>query len=84
MPLYAQQPVLRTRQMAADLGMLAWVVLWVLVARTVHRARFRTLGPALSEGLPIFSSLSLQQCTVADRRARRWATPCTRADPSAR
>jgi uncharacterized protein YoxC len=38
MPLYAQQPVLRTRQVAADLGMLAWVVLWVLVARTVHRA----------------------------------------------
>jgi hypothetical protein len=38
MPLYAQHPVLRTRQLAADLGMLAWVVLWVLVARTVHRA----------------------------------------------
>jgi hypothetical protein len=38
MPLYAQQPVLRTRQVAADLGMLAWAVLWALVARTVHRA----------------------------------------------
>jgi uncharacterized protein YoxC len=38
MPLYAQHPVLRTRQLAADLGMLAWIVLWVLVARTVHRA----------------------------------------------
>jgi hypothetical protein len=38
MQLYAQHPVLRGRQLAADLGMLAWIVLWVLLARTVHRA----------------------------------------------
>ena len=38
MPLYAQHPALRARQVAADLGMLAWTVLWVLLARTVHRA----------------------------------------------
>jgi uncharacterized protein YoxC len=38
MQLYAQHPVLRTRQLAADLGMLAWLVLWVLIARTVHAA----------------------------------------------
>jgi hypothetical protein len=38
MQLYAQHPALRTRQLAADLGMLAWVLLWVLVARTVHGA----------------------------------------------
>jgi hypothetical protein len=38
MQLYAQRSVLRTRQLAADLGMLAWLVLWVLVARTVHGA----------------------------------------------
>ncbi|TFV62453.1 hypothetical protein E4P40_27630, partial [Blastococcus sp. CT_GayMR20] len=38
MQLYAQHPVLRARQLAADLGMLAWLVLWVLVARTVHAA----------------------------------------------
>jgi hypothetical protein len=38
MQLYAQHPALRTRQLAADLGMLAWLVLWVLVARTVHAA----------------------------------------------
>ena len=38
MPLYAQHPALRARQVAADLGMLAWFVLWVLVARVVHRA----------------------------------------------
>jgi hypothetical protein len=38
MQLYAQDPVRRTRQLAADAGMLAWVLLWVLVARTVHAA----------------------------------------------
>jgi hypothetical protein len=38
MQLYAQHPALRTRQLAADIGLLAWVVLWVLVARTVHAA----------------------------------------------
>jgi hypothetical protein len=35
---YAQHPVLRARQLAADVGMLAWLVVWVLVARTVHAA----------------------------------------------
>ena len=38
MPLYAEHPALRARQGAADLGMLAWAVLWVLVARLVHSA----------------------------------------------
>ena len=38
MQLYAQHPVVRTRQLAGDVGFLAWIVLWVLVARTVHGA----------------------------------------------
>jgi hypothetical protein len=38
MSFYAQHPVVRARQVAADLGMLAWIVLWILVARVVHRA----------------------------------------------
>jgi hypothetical protein len=38
MQFYAQHPAQRTRQVAADVGMLAWVLLWVLVARTVHAA----------------------------------------------
>ncbi len=38
MQLYAQDSVQRTRQMAADAGMLVWILLWVLVARTVHGA----------------------------------------------
>lgn len=36
MPLYAPSPALRGRQLAADVGLLTWLVLWVLVARTVH------------------------------------------------
>jgi hypothetical protein len=36
--LYARSSVLRARQLLADVGLLAWVVLWVLVARTVHGA----------------------------------------------
>jgi hypothetical protein len=38
MQLYAQSPVLRTRQVATDVGMLAWLLLWVVVARVVHSA----------------------------------------------
>jgi hypothetical protein len=38
MQLYAEHPVQRARQLAADIGMLAWVLLWVLVARAVHGA----------------------------------------------
>ncbi|WP_233495903.1 hypothetical protein [Geodermatophilus sp. TF02-6] len=38
MPLYARSPALRARQLGADLGVLAWLVLWVLIARAVHGA----------------------------------------------
>jgi hypothetical protein len=38
MQLYAQHPVHRARQLTADLGFAAWIALWVLVARAVHRA----------------------------------------------
>jgi hypothetical protein len=38
MRLYAQQPGLRARQIAGDAGLVAWTVLWVLVARAVHGA----------------------------------------------
>ncbi|TYP81967.1 hypothetical protein [Blastococcus xanthinilyticus] len=38
MRCYADSPALRARQLAADLGVLAWAVLWVLVARTAHGA----------------------------------------------
>ncbi|SNT05403.1 hypothetical protein SAMN06893096_11523 [Geodermatophilus pulveris] len=35
---YAPSPAVRARQLAADLGLVAWLVLWVVVARTVHGA----------------------------------------------
>ncbi|WP_091242030.1 hypothetical protein [Klenkia soli] len=38
MRLYADRPVLRTRQLTADLLLLGWALLWVLVARAVHAA----------------------------------------------
>ena len=38
MRLYADRPDRRARQLAADLGLVAWLVLWLLVARVVHRA----------------------------------------------
>ncbi len=38
MRLYARSPVLRGRQVLADVGLLAWLVLWVAVARVVHGA----------------------------------------------
>jgi hypothetical protein len=38
MRLYAQRPDLRLAQAAADLGMLAWAVVWVVVAWAVHDA----------------------------------------------
>jgi hypothetical protein len=38
MQLYAQHSSVRFRQLAADLGLLGWLVLWVLLARAVHGA----------------------------------------------
>jgi hypothetical protein len=35
---YAQHPAVRLQQIIADVGALAWLVAWVLVARVVHAA----------------------------------------------
>jgi hypothetical protein len=45
MRLYADRPDHRARQLAADVGLLAWAVLWVLVARAVHGAVLALAGP---------------------------------------
>lgn len=45
MQLYAQHPTIRARQLAADLGLVAWLVLWVLVARLVHGAVLLLAAP---------------------------------------
>jgi hypothetical protein len=50
MRLYADRAELRTRQLGADLGLLAWAVLWVLVARVVHRAALVLADPGRAIG----------------------------------
>lgn len=45
MRLYPERPDKRLTHVLADLGMLAWVVLWVLVARAVHGAVLALAGP---------------------------------------
>ena len=45
MQLYAQHPAVRARQLAADVGLLAWLVVWVLVARLVHGAVLLLASP---------------------------------------
>ncbi len=45
MRLYAQNPALRLRQLAADVGLLVWIVGWVLAARAVHGAVLLLAGP---------------------------------------
>jgi hypothetical protein len=42
---YAQHPVLRSRQVAADLGILVWLIGWALVARAVHSAVLALAAP---------------------------------------
>ena len=43
--LYADLPPRRTRQILADVLMLAWVVLWVLLARWVHATTMALAEP---------------------------------------
>lgn len=45
MKLYADLPAQRTRQVVADVLVLAWVLLWVQVARTVHEVISRLAAP---------------------------------------
>lgn len=45
MPLYAQHPTIRARQLAADLGLVGWLVLWLLLARVVHGAVLLLAAP---------------------------------------
>lgn len=45
MRLYAPDPAMRARQLAADVGLLVWIVVWVLVARAVHGAVMELAEP---------------------------------------
>lgn len=46
MRLYATSPLRRTLQIGADVSMLAWVVLWVLIGRWVHALVMTLAAPA--------------------------------------
>ena len=48
MKLYAEAPRWRTRQIASDLAVLLWVVVWVRVGRWVHELVLRLQGPGRS------------------------------------
>src|SRR3569833_2909883 len=48
MRLYADSPDQRARQLLADLGLVAWAVMWVLVARAVHGAVLVLAEPGLA------------------------------------
>ena len=91
MPLYAQHPVLRARQVAADLGMLAWIVLWVLVARAVHArcwcwpsraGRSRTSGSSVAGNMDSAAEAAEDVPLVGDELAApvraRWPTRAAR------
>jgi hypothetical protein len=45
MQWYAQAPVLRSRQLAADAGLVGWLIAWVVIARLVHRAVLALAAP---------------------------------------
>ena len=45
MKLYSDIPARRLAQVAADVGMLLWVVLWVRASQRVHEATMQLAGP---------------------------------------
>ena len=45
MQWYAQAPVLRSRQLAADAGLVGWLIAWVVIARLAHRAVLALAAP---------------------------------------
>jgi hypothetical protein len=48
MMLYAQRPARRTRQVVGDLAVLAWIAVWVWVARSLHEQVSRLGAPGRS------------------------------------
>jgi hypothetical protein len=78
MRLYADRPDRRARQLAGDLGLLVWLVLWVGVARTVHGAvlvlaepgrAVAELGRSMSESMGSASGVAEDVPLVGDELA---------------
>ena len=69
MRLYADRGTLRLRQLAADLGLLVWLVLWVGIARVVHGAVLVLAEPGKAvQDLGGSISGSMQSASEAARR----------------
>lgn len=66
MRLYAQTPVKRSSQVLGDLALLAWSVVWILVARFVHGLVSALAGPGRSlEGAGRDLASSMQDASAA-------------------
>ena len=88
MQLYAQHPVVRLRQVAADVGMLVWLVVWVLIARATHAAVLVLAEPGRAVedlGRSVAGSMdsaaeAAERVPVVGDGSRRRSVPCrTRA-----
>ena len=75
MRLYAARPDVRLGQVLADAGVLAWVVLWVLLARVVHDAvlvlaepgrAVEDLGASVADGMGSAASAAEDVPVVGD------------------
>jgi hypothetical protein len=78
MRLYADRPDRRARQLVGDLGLLVWVLLWVLVARLVHGAvlvlaepgrALEDLGRSLSDSMGTAAAVADDVPVVGDELA---------------
>jgi hypothetical protein len=78
MRLYADRPDRRARQLVGDLGLLVWVLLWVLVARLVHGAvlvlaepgrALEDLGRSLSDSMGAAAAVADDVPVVGDELA---------------
>lgn len=66
MRLYAQTAARRSRQLVGDLALVAWCVVWVLVARFVHGLVGALAGPGRSvEGAGRDLAVSMQDASEA-------------------
>ncbi|MDP9397974.1 MAG: hypothetical protein M3Q22_06070, partial [Actinomycetota bacterium] len=71
MKLYADLPALRLRQLLLDLGVLAWVLLWIRLGQAVHRSVLRLAAP----GRTLESAGGDLSRTLGDAAARAEGVP---------
>lgn len=83
MRAYADRPALRARQVLADLALLAWAVLWVLLARLVHAAvlvlgepgvQLESLGTSISDTMGDAAGVARDVPLVGDELSAPFAS----------